>query len=128
MIETGDLPDRVLGDSEHLSRLLQNLLSNALKFRSEAPPHVTFGAERTGETWTFTMTDNGIGFEARDGTRVFEMFQRLNDRGRYEGTGLGLAIAKRIVDQHGGRIWVDSKPGHGSAFHFTLSPVDETSA
>lgn len=128
VIETGDLPDRVLGDSEHLSRLLQNLLSNALKFRSEAPPHVTFGAERTGETWTFTMTDNGIGFEARDGTRVFEMFQRLNDRGRYEGTGLGLAIAKRIVDQHGGRIWVDSKPGHGSAFHFTLSPVDETSA
>ena len=118
-IEGEALPS-VMADPEQLSRLLQNLLSNAIKFRSEEPPRVVLRAERQGAFWCLSLSDNGIGFDARDAERIFEMFQRLNERGRYDGTGLGLAIAKRIVDQHGGQIWAESAPGHGTTFYFTL--------
>ncbi|WP_226581175.1 PAS domain S-box protein [Acuticoccus sediminis] len=122
-VEAGPLPT-VMADAEQLTRLLQNLLSNSIKFRSDVPPHITLAAERQGEFWQFTLSDNGIGFESRDAARIFDMFQRLHERGKYEGTGLGLAIAKRIIDQHGGRIWAESAPGEGTRFSFTLRAAE----
>nr|WP_255720319.1 PAS domain S-box protein [Acuticoccus kalidii] len=122
-IEAGPLPF-VMADPAQMSRLFQNLLSNALKFRSDAAPVIRLEAVREGDVWHFTLTDNGIGFEVNEAERIFEMFQRLHERGRYDGTGLGLAICKRIVDYHRGRIWADSTPGKGSVFHFTLNSVE----
>ncbi|WP_170134972.1 PAS domain S-box protein [Acuticoccus kandeliae] len=124
-VTAGPLPV-VLADQAQLTRLLQNLLSNALKFRGEAVPRVHLDAHQDGETWVLSLTDNGIGFETGERERIFEMFQRLHERGRYGGTGLGLAICKRIVSQHGGRIWADSTPGEGSTFHFTLQAVQHS--
>lgn len=118
----------VMADADQFARLLQNLLSNALKFRDHPGPKVALSAARDGEWWHFAMTDNGVGFDERDGQRIFEMFQRLHRRGAYEGTGLGLAIVKRIVDQHGGRIWAESHPGEGATFHFTLPATPDGAA
>lgn len=118
-IETGQLP-LVMADDDQLTRVFQNLLSNALKFRGEDPPRVTLTAEREGPYWHFVLTDNGIGFDQSNVEKIFQMFQRLHERSRYGGTGLGLAIVKRIIDQHGGRIWAESEPGRGATFHFTL--------
>jgi signal transduction histidine kinase len=84
---------------------------------------VRIGAERIDEHWQFTVADNGIGIEPAYLERVFLIFQRLHERSKYPGTGIGLAIAKKVVDYHGGRIWIDSTPGKGSRFHFTLQPV-----
>lgn len=111
---------RVLADESQLGQLFQNLVANAIKFRSKAPPRVRVTAERQGEDWAFAVSDNGIGIDMKFADRVFQMFQRLHDRGKYPGSGIGLAIAKRIVERHGGRIRVESAPGAGSTFHFTL--------
>lgn len=119
MVETGPLP-RVMADEGQLHQLLQNLISNAIKFRSEAPPRVRVSAEPGGLRWTFRVTDNGIGIDMQYAQRIFQMFQRLHELGRYEGSGIGLAIAKRIVERHGGTIWIDSVPGQGSTVAFTL--------
>jgi PAS domain S-box-containing protein len=119
MIEAAALPD-VLGDDGQLRQLLQNLIGNAIKFRGDAPPRIALAAEPRGEHWVFSIRDNGIGLEIQHADRIFEMFQRLHDRGRYEGSGIGLAIAKRIVERHGGRIWVESRLGEGTTFYFTL--------
>ncbi|MGE0594594.1 MAG: PAS domain S-box protein [Vicinamibacterales bacterium] len=124
-ISAGDLP-WVLADDVQLRQLLQNLVGNALKFRSEAVPLVTVSARRSGDRWVFAVADNGIGIEPQYGTRVFQMFQRLHPQGAYEGSGIGLAIAQRIVERHGGRIWFDSAPGAGTTFFFTLTAVPET--
>jgi light-regulated signal transduction histidine kinase (bacteriophytochrome) len=110
----------VMGDRAQLGQLFQNIVGNALKFHSEAPPCVDVAATRNGPDWRFSVRDNGIGFEPEYAERIFRMFQRLHERGRYPGTGMGLAIAKRIVERHGGRIWADSTPGIGSTFFFTL--------
>ena len=118
-VDVGELPT-VMGDPTQLARLLQNLLSNALKFRGEATPHVTVRAERDGQFWCFSVSDNGIGFAAENASRIFEMFQRLHERGKFDGTGLGLAICKRIVEQHGGTIWAEAQDGQGSKFYFRL--------
>lgn len=118
-VEAGDMP-RVLVDEGQLGQLLQNLLGNALKFRSEAPPVIRVQARRERDQWVFSVHDNGIGIDLRHAERIFQMFQRLHERGRYDGSGIGLAIAKRIVERNGGRIWVESAPGAGSSFHFTL--------
>jgi light-regulated signal transduction histidine kinase (bacteriophytochrome) len=110
----------VMGDRAQLGQLFQNIVGNALKFHSDAPPCVHVAATSNGTHWCFSVRDNGIGFEPEYADRIFRMFQRLHERGRYAGTGIGLAIAKRIVERHGGRIWAESTPGAGSTFFFTL--------
>jgi PAS domain S-box-containing protein len=124
-VQAGALP-WVLADEGQLHQLLLNLLGNALKFRSEAAPFIGVKAERISPPgqahapWTFTVHDNGIGIEPQYAERIFQMFQRLHERGKYEGSGIGLAIAKRILERHGGTIWLQSAPGTGATFCFTL--------
>jgi PAS domain S-box-containing protein len=125
-VERGTLP-AVAGDVGRLVPLFQNLVGNAVKFRSERPPHVRLAAERQGEFWTISCADNGIGIAAEDVERVFGLFERLHSRAAYPGTGVGLAICKRIVERHGGRIWVESTPGEGSTFRFTLPAAKPSS-
>ncbi len=116
----GPLPV-VTGDAQELTRLLQNLVGNALKYHApDRPPVVQVSAEPAAEGWTITVRDNGIGIAAEDFERVFGVFQRLHSRDRYDGTGIGLAICKKVVEHHGGTIRVASEPGQGAAFSFTL--------
>jgi PAS domain S-box-containing protein len=117
----------VLADSTQLIQLFQNLLGNALKFRRDLPPHIHVGAERDNGFWRFTVKDNGLGIEPEFFPRIFQVFKRLHRAVEYPGTGIGLAVCKKIVERHGGRIWVDSIPGSGSAFHFTFPVVEEIS-
>jgi signal transduction histidine kinase len=116
---SGPLPE-VTGDRIQLTQLLQNLIGNALKFRGVEPPHVRAAAERRDGEWVLSISDNGIGVAPEFADRIFVIFQRLHGPGEYPGTGMGLAIAKKIVERHGGRIWVESEPGRGAAFRFTL--------
>jgi light-regulated signal transduction histidine kinase (bacteriophytochrome) len=111
----------VLADAGQLRQLFQNLLGNALKFRADRPPHVAVAARPGEPLWIFSVRDNGIGIEKRFEERVFQMFQRLHEIGRYEGSGIGLSIAKRIVERHGGSIWIESSVGEGTTFFFTLA-------
>jgi light-regulated signal transduction histidine kinase (bacteriophytochrome) len=99
---------------------MQNLVSNATKFVEGRAPLVQVTCVREGEWWKVSVRDNGIGIAPKDFERIFVIFQRLNARDRYEGTGIGLALCKKIVETHRGQIWVESTPGEGSAFHFTL--------
>ena len=103
-----------------LKQVIENLLSNAVKFRGPAPPRIHLAARRHGPEWVFSVRDNGIGLDPQYAHRIFQMFQRLHTRREYPGTGIGLAICKRIVERHGGRIWVESAPGQGATFYFTL--------
>ncbi|OGO16536.1 MAG: hypothetical protein A2Z14_02150 [Chloroflexi bacterium RBG_16_48_8] len=110
----------LMADATQLAQLFQNLIGNAIKFRSERPLEIQINTVREGDEWHFTFSDNGIGIEEKFFDRIFQIFQRLHNREKYPGTGIGLALCKRIVDRHGGRIWVESKIGIGSSFHFTL--------
>jgi PAS domain S-box-containing protein len=121
-IVCGNLP-AVSADEVQLAQVFQNLIGNALKFHGGRPPHIHIGAERNDHKWTFSVKDNGIGIEKQYGELVFQMFQRLHERGRYDGSGIGLAIAKKIVERHDGRIWFDSELGNGSTFFFTMPAV-----
>jgi PAS domain S-box-containing protein len=105
-----------------LGQVFQNLIANAIKFRSEETPRIHVSAERDGGTWRFAVQDNGIGIEPEYTKQIFEIFKRL-DGGRREGTGIGLAICKKVVENYGGQIWVNSQPGSGSTFFFTLRPA-----
>jgi signal transduction histidine kinase len=118
-IVVGDLPV-VRADGSQLTQLFQNLLSNALKFRGSEKPKIHVDACRTENDWRFSVSDNGIGMDPKFQDRIFLIFQRLHTRREYPGTGIGLALCKKIVDRHGGRIWVESQPGRGATFYFTV--------
>jgi PAS domain S-box-containing protein len=114
----------VKGDEPQLAQLLQNLVGNALKFRGERPPLIRVSATREDDTVTVAVEDNGIGIEPQYYERIFAIFQRLHGKEEYPGTGIGLSICKKIVERHGGRIWVESTPGQGSTFRFTLGAAE----
>jgi light-regulated signal transduction histidine kinase (bacteriophytochrome) len=107
-------------DPVQIKQLFQNLIQNALKFRREKDPFVKVSAELLDNQWTFSVQDNGIGINAEYYDRIFMLFQRLHEKEKYPGTGLGLAICKKIVERHGGRIWLKSEEGKGTTFYFTL--------
>jgi PAS domain S-box-containing protein len=118
-ITNDDLPV-VFGDESQIAQLFQNLLDNALKFRGAEPPHVEVSASRKGGRWIFAVRDNGIGIDPKYFDRIFKVFQRLHTIDQYPGSGIGLAVCERIVRRHGGTIWVESEPGKGTVFHFSL--------
>ncbi|MBD2040911.1 PAS domain S-box protein [Microcoleus sp. FACHB-672] len=118
-ITHSELPT-VQGDSTQLVQLLQNIISNAIKYRSLEPPIIHISAERQDEQWQLSICDNGIGIDLKYAERIFLVFQRLHTREEYPGTGIGLAICQKIVERHGGRIWVDSRLAEGSTFYFTI--------
>ncbi len=120
---TYDLLPTVMADSVQLVQLFQNLLKNAIKFQRVAPPLIHVSSELRDEEWVFSVKDNGIGIEPEYFNRIFEMFQRLHARNAYPGTGIGLAICKKIVERHGGRLWVESELAEGSTFYFTMSGI-----
>jgi signal transduction histidine kinase len=104
-----------------LAQVFQNLIANAIKFRrADEAPQVHVSATREGDLWRFSVADNGIGIPADQRERIFQIFHRLHTREEYPGTGIGLALCRRIVERHGGRIWVESEPGEGATFYFTL--------
>ncbi|MDW5561747.1 MAG: PAS domain-containing protein [Methanomassiliicoccus sp.] len=118
-VQVDPLPT-VMADRTQMSQLISNMISNAIKFRSSEPPRITLSARPQGGEWTFEVKDNGIGIDPRYHEYVFKMFHRLHTREEYPGTGIGLAIARKIVERHGGRMGVESEPGKGSTFFFTL--------
>jgi light-regulated signal transduction histidine kinase (bacteriophytochrome) len=119
VVTHGELPT-VQADEVNLQQLFQNLVANALKFRGTEAPRVHVEARRVDDAWEFSVADNGIGIDPRHHEDVFVIFRRLHGRERYPGTGIGLALCKKIVEHHGGSIWVTSEPGRGATFHFTI--------
>jgi len=125
-IEVGALPD-IRGDRTQVGQLFQNLIGNAIKFRRDGEtPLIRISAAPEGGFWRFLIEDNGIGIEKAYLERVFLIFQRLHERNKYPGTGIGLAIVKKVIEHHGGRIWIESTPGQGSKFNFTLPAASKT--
>jgi PAS domain S-box-containing protein len=115
----------VVSDELELGQVIQNLISNAVKFHSDRAPRIDIAAEREDRMWKFSVADNGIGIDDKFSDRIFQMFQRLHERGKFEGSGIGLAIAKKITERHGGRIWFVSSLGQGTTFFFTLPAQDQ---
>jgi len=116
---TSDRLPSVTADEGQLVQLFQNLIGNAVKFHGEEPPRVHVSAEQSGDEWVFSVRDNGIGIDSQYLEQAFKVFQHVHG-GKYRGTGIGLSIAKRIVERHGGRIWLESQPGKGTIVHFTI--------
>jgi PAS domain S-box-containing protein len=123
-VACGKLPI-VMGDRSQLVQLMQNLIGNGLAYRSDKPPHIHISAERGGKDWIFSVRDNGIGIDPKHYDQIFEIFKRLHNQKDKPGTGIGLAVCRRVVSRHGGKIWVESEPGCGSTFHFTISEGTE---
>ena len=126
-VVTHDPLPTVMADERQLLHLLQNLLSNAIKFRGQDPPLVHISAERRDNQWQFSVRDNGIGIDPQYAERIFVIFQRLHTNAEYPGTGIGLSLCKKIVERHGGRIWMESQLGQGATFYFTLPVRDMAS-
>ncbi len=124
VVEFDDLPD-VNGDSSQLLQVFQNLIGNAIKFRSKEEPVVRVALEDSGRNWTFIVKDNGQGFDMKYGERIFVIFQRLHTKEMYPGSGIGLAVCKKIIERHGGLIWAESEPGQGAKFSFTIPKLAE---
>jgi light-regulated signal transduction histidine kinase (bacteriophytochrome) len=118
-IEYSQLPS-VMADLSQFSQLFQNLIGNAIKFRGKDAPRITISAEKKDRQWQFAVADNGIGIDPEYAESIFVIFKRLHTREEYPGSGIGLAICKKVIEQHGGRIWMESQPGQGSTFRFTL--------
>ena len=108
------------GDPVQINQLLQNLIGNAIKFHGDEPPKIHISAKKLGNEWLFSIKDNGIGINKRHQQQIFSIFKRLHTREEYPGTGIGLSICKRIVERHGGHIWLESEPGEGSTFYFNI--------
>jgi len=119
---TSDALPAVLGEESHFLQLFQNLISNALKYRGEVPPHIHVSAEKQNGLWRIAVKDNGVGIAPEYHKKIFGVFKRLHGRS-IAGTGMGLAICQRVVERYGGRIWVESEPDHGATFYFTLPAV-----
>ena len=119
VVDRGPLPT-VMADKLQIGQLLQNLIGNAIKYHGDEPPRVHVSAEQKGNEWVFSVRDNGIGIDPQFAERIFVIFQRLHNREKYPGTGIGLAICKKIVERHGGRIWLESQVGSGATFYFTI--------
>jgi light-regulated signal transduction histidine kinase (bacteriophytochrome) len=111
----------LLADHVQMVQLFQNLIGNAIKFRGPAPARIRVRAHPIDSGWQFSVIDNGIGIDPQFNERIFVIFQRLHTRAEYQGTGIGLAICKKIVERHGGNIWVEPAPDQGSVFHFTMA-------
>jgi light-regulated signal transduction histidine kinase (bacteriophytochrome) len=110
----------IIVNNVQIGQVFQNLISNAIKFRGNEPPRIHISARQEGTEWIFAVRDNGIGMEQAFFDRIFIMFQRLHTRAEYPGSGIGLAACKKIIERHGGVIWVESEPGKGSTFYFRL--------
>ena len=120
-ITVGELPV-VRGNEVQLVQLVQNLVANALRFKKpDEPPRISVWAEDRDSEWLFAVRDSGIGLDPKHSERIFRIFQRLHPIGRYDGSGIGLAICRKIVERHGGRIWVEAEPDRGATFYFTIS-------
>ena len=113
------LPEVYMGEA-HLQQVFQNLIGNALKYRKEEPPRIHISAAHQGAGWRFSVQDNGIGIDPQYKEKIFGVFKRLHRDQKYSGTGIGLAICQRVVERYGGRIWVESAPGKGATFYFTV--------
>ena len=123
---TNDNLPTLMADKTQMVQLIQNLVANAIKFRNKDDPCIHVSSEQKNGTWVFSVSDNGIGIDSEYYDRIFAIFQRLHGKTEYPGTGIGLSVCKRIVERHGGRIWVDSESGKGSRFYFTM-PVTKSS-
>ena len=121
-VEFDNLPI-VNADSAQLTRLFQNIIGNAIKYRGRNQSVVRIRADRGGDVWVISIQDNGIGIAPERHEQIFEMFNRLHSRGKYKGTGISLALCSKIIQSHGGRIWVESEVGKGSTFRFTLPSI-----
>ncbi|MDD3984928.1 MAG: ATP-binding protein [Methanobacterium sp.] len=110
------------GDEQSKVQLFQNIIGNAIKYRSEEPPKIHISVKKEKNQYLFSIKDNGIGMPSKYLEKIFTIFQRLHTHEQHEGTGIGLAIAQKIVQQQGGQIWVKSEPGKGSTFYFTIIP------